>query len=166
MTDDDKPAINERPFDAKATLDRWSDYWKRFPQFNRGPKLTFAQQCGVYIMLHDNKIPQAIACQMFGLSRATVSAIAGCREDDRRARIIEFEDEASNKTRSEAIGDDGHLTKRRYIARKQRYQRIADEFEYLGADEFRRKYYTPLIHERMQNLRRIMTDKTHFAKLK
>ena len=69
----------------------------------RGPKLTFLDRCAAFALLYQG-IPQPIVAKLFGLSRASVSYIAGCVPIDNRQPVtIELE------VTREATGPDGQI---------------------------------------------------------
>lgn len=169
MTGEEK----QRPFDAISTLERWGEYWRNHPHYrNRGKRLDFRQRCAVYAMLYaEDSIPQAVVCKVFNISRATVSYIAGCRDDNRNSVIVEqdsglLDDNGLPVVYRETIGADGHLTKNRSADRRFRYQDIVDEFERLGAETFVRKYYTQEIHLKMRQVWKEMTGKIYLDGVK
>lgn len=136
MTDD-------KPFDAYAMMEKSRARWRRlFPQYDRAPKLTLAGRCQVYACyLMDT--PQAVICRMFGLSRATVSYIEGCRDDNRKSEKLEI------AGYSETIGPRRN-SDRRMIQRKERYKDVAEEFDRLGEKEFLQVYYPRTMEERAE----------------
>jgi hypothetical protein len=125
---------NEKPFDARAAVRELA----LLAPAHRGRKLTFARKCGAYAALY-NGVANALVAEEFHLSRASVSALAGCRDDPRTATVINI-GEYSETFPSPS------LTRRKRPDRKPRYQDVAAEFDRLGADRFLAAYFTPQLH--------------------
>ena len=129
--------------------------FKMLPRIDRRRKLSLEGQCTVYACLYQG-IHYSIVAEAFGVTRATVSAIGGCRDDEREPVIME-------------VG--GHteklytncLAKRRDPDRHRRYQDVAQEFERLGEDEFFRRYFTDDVVDLMRTAKARMkhSDATH-----
>lgn len=127
MTEDDKPK-DERPFHVRA-----AEYLqKTYKPSHTAPKLLHEGKCEAYALLYNGTRPDVVA-RMFGISRSTVSYIAGCREDNRVATTFE-----TVPGHFETLG--GPKIKHRNVNRKPRYQEVADEFETLGEDAFLERY--------------------------
>ena len=141
MTDDDKPK-DERPFHVRME-EKYRGYFK--PHDN-APRLEHAGKCEIYILLHIGTHPRVMA-RMFGISLATVSHIGGCRNDNRKPTTFEM-----TPDHYETVG--GPRIKHRNMNRKPRYQEVAEEFETLGEDEFKRKYLTPGLADRANRAER------------
>ena len=127
MTDDDKPK-DERPFHERA-----AEYLQRkYKPSHTAPKLEHAGKCEAYALLYNGTRPDVVA-RMFGISRSTVSYIAGCREDNRVATTFEM-----TPGHFETVGGPKIVT--RNTDRKPRYQEVAAEFETLGEEAFLERY--------------------------
>ena len=144
MTDDDKPK-DDRPFHVRMSeaLQR-----NRPPKPRNSPQLTHAGRCQVYALLYDGQRPDVVA-RLFGISHATVSHIGGCRNDNRVATTFEM-----TPGHTETLG--GPTIKHRNNNRKPRYQEVAAEFETLGEDEFKRRYFTESLWDRLQRTKNEM----------
>ena len=107
------------------------------PPRRGGRKLTLASQCAAFAALRAGANFNSVAI-VFDLSETTVSNLAGCIHDDRAP--IEDLDGGLH---------DINLTRGRAPDRTPRYRAVAQEFNRLGELEFKRRYYTPDIHERI-----------------
>lgn len=128
-----------------------------------GPKLMFSTKCAAYAALLENISPALIA-RVFGLSRTSVSHLAGCRDDTRPPITMElpdlqtfteevltddkqstrrFVDVVRRNVRTYVVGDLNITRGRRPAAnRPARYQDVAREFNHLGYDAFKTVYFT------------------------
>ena len=86
--------------------------------------------------------PPYVVAESYELSRATVSQIGGCRDDERRPIIMEVGGHAETL---HAI----NITRRRTEDRKPRYQAVAREFDRLGEAEFLARYFTPAVRAKV-----------------
>lgn len=141
--------MTDKPFDAEAELDALV---RQFRPSKCARKLTFEGHCQVYACLYRG-VPQYAVCAMFDISRATASHIAGCRDDTREPVTIEA------AGHSETLPG-GALNRWRRPQRRDRYRKVAAEFESLGEAEFNRRYFTPTVKARVKNaLARIQPGK-------
>lgn len=129
------------------------------------PKLTFRERCGAFAYLCMGARPSLVK-EMFGLSRSSVSYLAG-RVPSKAGVTITVDNPnydssapASKPCFTETIGarDPGRP---RDPNRKLRYQDVVDECERLGEDEFCRVYgVTDEMEEREKAaIRRLNADK-------
>ena len=129
MTEDDNPK-DDRPFHVRMEeLIR-----KHSRPHDNAPKLKHKGKCEIYALLHSGFDPK-VAARMFKVSLSTVSHIGGCRDDDRKSTTFEMV-----PGHYETVG--GPKIKHRNMNRKPRYQEVAEEYETLGDDEFKRQYLT------------------------
>jgi hypothetical protein len=105
-------------------------------------KLTFVEKCGAFAALYEGARNQVVA-RAFGISIQATSKLSGCLEND------------PDPYRSELTGD-GEATRilmdhnrNRKASRVRHYEEIGREFEALGREEFRRRYYTERVHKRI-----------------
>ena len=89
--------------------------------------------------------------RLFGITRATVSHIGGCRDDNRVATTFEM-----TPGHFETVG--GPKIRGRNMNRKLRYQDVAEEFESVGEDEFKRRYLTESLWDRLQRTKNEMRE--------
>ena len=133
--EDEKPK-DERPYHVRVEeLVR-----KHARPHDNAPKLTHEGKCEAYALLHIGMDTRVVA-QMWGISRATVSYIAGCRDDNRTSTTFEM-----TPGHYETVG--GPQIAERNPTRKPRYQEVAREYETLGDDEFKRRYLTKGLMQR------------------
>lgn len=139
--DDEKPK-DERPFHVRAS----EVLFKNAPPPSRNaPRLTHAGKCQVYVLLYHGQKPEHVA-RLFNITRSTVSYIGGCRDDTRKPVTFEMA-----PGHFETVG--GPQLVSRNMNRKPRYQEVAAEFESLGEDEFLRRYLTPGLWDRLNEVK-------------
>ena len=127
---------DERPFDPFKVAEKRKELYANWRI--TGPKLSFEERCQAYALMHQGE-PQSVICEAFHISRATASAIAGCRFDDRTPVTIEIEDGIRTHTETHL---EPKLNHRRVDGHKPKYQEVAREFESLGYENFIRTYAT------------------------
>ena len=137
----------ERPFHVQA-MEALLNHAP--PRPHTAPKLTHEGRCQVYALLYLGQRPDVVS-RLFGLSRATVSHLGGCRDDDRVATTFEM-----TPGHFETLG--GPNINPRQEGRRPRYQDVAREFESLGEDEFMRRYMTESLWSRLQRTKAEMRE--------
>jgi hypothetical protein len=113
-----------------------------------GRKLSLDRQCAAYAALW-NGIKLEVVMETFGLSRTSVSNLAGCRNDPRtetKMTVGDYSETFPNPS----------LTARKHRDRRPHYPAVKREYERLGEDEFLRVYYTPAIAAELRNTIREM----------
>ena len=132
------------PFDGVAAFEKMKrENPDMFKPHRNAPRLTHEGQCQVYAALYVGDI-QSVVAKAFDVSRATVSLIAGCRNDRRKPVTFEIGEHSETLQTK-------NLTRRHSDGRKVRYSHIEDEFDSLGEAEFIRRYYTSYVQSRIKN---------------
>jgi hypothetical protein len=112
----------------------------------KGRKLSFYEQCAAFCALY-GKLDSNVVAKAFGISPTAASQIGGCLQTDPRPYTIELATEGLEVVERKAFHRD--MNKNRMADRKQRYQRVAEEFNRLGEEAFFDKYFPPEMATRM-----------------
>jgi hypothetical protein len=117
-----------------------------------GRKLTFKEKCGVFAALYDGASNKLIS-RAFDLSVQTVSKLSGCLDVDPEPWQLEYDGvQNPDLERPKKVFRD--YNGRRKPNRHMHYADVAREFHAIGREEFNRRYYTPLIHDRIMRAKR------------
>jgi hypothetical protein len=119
------------------------------PVQRSGRKLSHSGQCAAFAALRNGAKYHAVAA-VFDISETSVSNLAGCIDDDREP--LEDLDGGLH---------DFNLTRGRSPERSRRYRHVAALFNHIGELEFKRRYYTPDIHERILAVQALPKSKPH-----
>ena len=117
-------------------------------------KLTFTEKCGAFAALYSGVRNQVVA-RAFGISLQCASKISGCLEYDPDP----YREEYAIGQRADGTFHNPDLeapakvlkdhNRNRNPNRHRHYQDVGREFEALGPEEFKRRYYTERTHKRI-----------------
>ena len=117
-------------------------------------KLTFTEKCGAFAALYSGVRNQVVA-RAFDISVQATSNLSGCLEYDPDP----YREEYATGQRADGSFHNPDLeaparilmdhNRHRNPNRHRHYQDIGREFEALGAEEFKRRYYTERTHKRI-----------------
>ena len=117
-------------------------------------KLTFTEKCGAFAALYSGVRNQVVA-RAFDISVQATSNLSGCLEYDPDP----YRQEHATGQRADGTFHNPDLeapmkvlmdhNRHRNPARRRHYQDVGREFEALGPEEFKRRYYTERTHKRI-----------------
>ena len=105
----------------------------------RSRKLTFRQQCEIFALMYGAS-QNGVVALAYGVTRATVSNISGCLEEDPTPVRTRLAYEPGGPVTEEPYVSDHN--QRRNPNRTRHYEDVAREFEALGEYSFNERYLT------------------------